>query len=105
MNTKLKPSIEERTTMAFLDLIIIALLQQKPLTGYAIDRYILEKIKIKLSPEVVYTKLSSMERDGLVSCAQHRRVRIYELTEKGNEIAENRTGVTKEILSFVLSIL
>ena len=61
-----KPSVHERMLKAFLDVIILQMLEHKSLTAYRIDRFLLDRFNDKISPGVIYGKLATMERLGLI---------------------------------------
>ena len=71
---------------AFLDLVILRMLLYHPMTGYEVGKFILKIFKVTLGANIIYTKLSALERDGLAmcNCSQHRRGRMYEITKKGS---------------------
>jgi len=98
-------SVHEKVLRAFLCEVILKLLKNGQTTGYEIDDVISKKFKIEIGPSVVYTKLSSMERSGLVTCIQHGRVRTYKLTEKGNKALENTPETIREIQRATLVLL
>ena len=75
------------------------------MTGYEIENYILKTYKIKVGPNVIYTKLSSMERDLLVKCTIYGRGRVYEATSQGEEIINERLEIIAAIKKSALLIL
>ena len=102
---KVEPSVHERILRAFLDRVILKMLQRHPSTGYEINDSISKRFGIKIGPNVVYTKLSSMERDGLITCLQHGRTRTHDLTEKGKETLEDVPQMIKEIQRSAMILL
>jgi DNA-binding PadR family transcriptional regulator len=105
LKAHLKPKIEERMVRAFLDVVILRMLLNYPMTGYEIEGCILKKFKVKISTNVVYTKLSSMEREALVKCTQNGHSRIYEVTANGNDVTDNRSEILKGIQKTAISVL
>jgi DNA-binding PadR family transcriptional regulator len=75
------------------------------MTAYEIDNSILEKFGGKRSPNVVYTKLSSMERENLICCAQSKHGRVYSITENGKETAEDMPRIIQETQSLTSILL
>jgi len=105
LKVKLEPSVEERSIRAFLDVLILRLLAYQPMTAYEIDNFILKKFGSRRSPNVIYTKLSIMERNNLIVCVQSRHGRVYNITENGMKIIDDVTGIIKEIQSFAPILL
>ena len=102
MSVNLKPNIQERMLRAFLDLIILQILQHRSMTAYRIDSFIMDKFSTKLSPSVVYAKLYSMERQDLIKCVQLGHSKSYSLSGKGKELLANKHGIIEEIRSSAL---
>ena len=97
MSANLIPSVQERMLKAFLELIILPMLQNRPLTAYQIDSRIKDKFHTKMSTTVVYTRLSALERLHLIECIQIDHGKAYRLTEKGKELLSTRAKILKEI--------
>ena len=70
-------------------LILMQIIREGPLHGYALAVSINENIGWKPSQTAVYNSLKSMENEGLVSAEEKiesgRVQRIYSITEKGRE--------------------
>lgn len=97
MRENMELSVQERILRAFLDLVILRMLLHQPMTAYEIDNAILKKFGVKRSPNVVYTRLATMELKGLISCARAKHGRIYSITEKGRKRADNIPSIIEEI--------
>jgi DNA-binding PadR family transcriptional regulator len=95
--SKLEPTIEERLVRAFLDVLILQTISRKPMTGYELDNYILKKLKLDIGPNVIYTKLSSLERQNLITCTSYGRGRIYMLTKSGASMVGELGHIVEEI--------
>lgn len=103
MNVNFKPSVQERMLEAFLDLIILQMLQYRSMTAYQIDNLIMDKYHSKISPSVTYAKLATMERLGLIDCHLHNG-KAYNLTEKGKELLDTKAIIVKEIRSNTVTL-
>lgn len=97
--------IRERLLRAFLCEVILRLLRHHHETGYQINEDISRKFGLRLGPNLIYTKLSSMERDNLVLCSQHGRTRIYTLAEKGKKTLQEMPEMIEEIRRSTLALL
>ena len=102
---ELKPTLQERSLRAFLDLAILCVLAEHPMTGYEINRIFLKKHRIYVGPSTIYSKLASIERKGWLECVKNGAGRVYGLTEQGKNIAANMPNMTREIQSFMRILL
>ncbi len=93
---RLKLNIRERSLKAFLDIAILCVLCDKPLSGYELSVIFVRKHKILISTSMIYYKLYSMERKGRIRCLQERPGRVYGLTEQGQAIVANRNDILEE---------
>lgn len=75
------------------------------MTAYEIDNIVLKRFDGKRGPNVVYTKLANLERQGLISCTQAKHGKIYNITESGREMTDAIPTVIKEMQSFPLILL
>ncbi|MBN1244343.1 PadR family transcriptional regulator [Candidatus Bathyarchaeota archaeon] len=105
MKPELKPTVQERSLKAFLDLAILCALTDHPMTGYEINRLFLKKHRIFIGPSTIYSKLTSMERKGWIECIRNKAGRVYGLTEKGRKIAAKMADITREIQGFIRIML
>jgi DNA-binding PadR family transcriptional regulator len=97
VNPELKPTVQERTLKAFLDLAILCALTEHPMTGYEINRLFLKKNRAFVSPGTIYSKLASMERKSWIKRAKDGTGKVYELTETGRRITAKMEDTTREI--------
>jgi len=104
LKPELKPTLQRRSLKAFLDLAILCALTNQPITAYGINILFMNKLGIMVSPSMIYTNLSSMERKGLIRCVRNRTGRAYALTEQGKEIAENINCLTDQIRTFTFNL-
>ena len=68
-----------------LKLLTLKALAKKPLSGYALMKYIEEKIGTKPSPGSMYPLLEELTKDKFVICKKEGRKKIYSLTKEGKE--------------------
>jgi DNA-binding PadR family transcriptional regulator len=99
------PSIQKRIFRSFADFAILVALKNKPMTGYGINYYFLEKVGDIASPSTVYSNLSALERRGLIECITDRSGRLYALTKEGEKIAEAMPNTSEEIKQFLDRLL
>jgi DNA-binding PadR family transcriptional regulator len=89
----------------FLDLMILAALGEKPMSGYDFLVLTSKKFYGRMSPGTIYSTLYSMERKGLVEGGNRKRRRVYSLTPKGKETLDNILETKEEILHSLEGIL
>jgi DNA-binding PadR family transcriptional regulator len=78
--------MHRRIVESFLDMIVLAKLKNSsPLSGYDIVEFIHNKFGLLMSPGTIYSRLYSLERNGLVEGKCNQRKRVYSLTCKGEE--------------------
>jgi len=105
LKLELKPSLQERSLKAFLDLAILSALADRHMTGYEINNLFVKKFGILISPNMIYYKFTSMERKGWIECTRNRAGRAYALTKLGHEMVDGMERITEEIQSFIKTIL
>ena len=86
-------------------MLILAELQDKPLSGYDIISLIHRKFNVLVSSGTVYSLLYSLERKGLVTADMDQRKRVYTLTEKGEQTLETVGRANEEINSLVQNLI
>jgi len=102
---KSEEELQERCLKAFLDKAILAMLGSKSMSGYAITLSFAKKLGIIINPSIVYSKLTLMEREGLVSCAQSRRGRVYKTTDSGKKSLENTINSVDRVYGIIEKLL
>jgi DNA-binding PadR family transcriptional regulator len=102
---ELKPSIQERSIRAFLDLAILSLLITRPITGYEVTAMFVKKYGILVGPSAIYSKLVVMERKGWIKPDQNKSARSHYLTEEGKRVLKNIDNLTADIQKFVKKLL
>ena len=105
MPTKIAEKLRRRTIKSFMDILILAELNNGSLSGYDIIGLIHKRFGILVSSGTVYSLLYSMERNGLIKGVQNQRKRVYTLTEKGEQNTKIITKANKEIQSFLKNML
>jgi len=68
-----------------LKILVLKALDKKPLSGYALMKYIEDKIGTKPSPGSMYPLLDDLKKDSFVVCKKDGRKKIYSLTKAGKE--------------------
>ncbi|MBW3004683.1 PadR family transcriptional regulator [Candidatus Woesearchaeota archaeon] len=80
-----------------LKLLVLKALDKKPLSGYALMKFIEEKIGSKPSPGSMYPVLEDLTKKKFVSCKKDGRKKIYSITKEGKEHL-NVINLHKDIL-------
>ncbi len=88
--------MHERVIKSFMDTIIMAELQNGPISGYDVISYIHNKFGFLVSSGTVYSLLYSLERNGLVEGLWIERKRVYKLTEKGAQTIAIYTQLARQ---------
>ena len=95
----------DRRRYSKLQLILLKLLSERPMHGYALMREVEELLGSRPSPGTIYPLLREMLREGLVevrvSGVSGRIVKTYYITEKGRQYLASRSGELEELLLFV----
>jgi DNA-binding PadR family transcriptional regulator len=105
MPTKIVENLRRRTIKTFMDMLILAELQQKPLSGYDIISLVHKRFNVLVSSGTVYSLLYSLERKGLVNADMDQRKRVYKLTDKGEKTLETVGRANGEINGLVQSLI
>ncbi|MDH5690107.1 MAG: PadR family transcriptional regulator [Candidatus Bathyarchaeota archaeon] len=103
--SKIVENLRRRTIKTFMDMLILAELQDKPLSGYDIISLIHRKFNVLVSSGTVYSLLYSLERKGLVTADMDQRKRVYSLTEKGEQTLETVGRANREINDLVQNLI
>ncbi len=102
---KILKKMHEKVIKSFMDTIIMAELQNGPISGYDVISFIHNKFGFLVSSGTVYSLLYSLERNGLVGGVWIERKRVYKLTEKGAKTIETILNSQDKIKSFMATIL
>ena len=105
MKNKIHNNIRERLLKVFLDMAILARLEDKNMNGYEITILFVKSYGIAVSTSAAYSKLYEMERNGLVKGNYSKRSRIYEITEKGKITLEDFRNNIEDIQPFIKTLL
>ncbi len=97
--------INQRLIREFLDLIVLAKLQEGPVSGYDIIIYMNARFQTVVSSGTVYSLLYSMERKGLIEGVWDERKRAYKLAEEGSRMLadlKKANGAVKDLIMVLL---
>lgn len=97
--------MHERIIKSFMDIIILAELRNRPMSGYDVISFIHNKFHLLVSSGTVYSLLYSLERNGLIDGTWNERKRVYKLTEKGQKTINTILSANDKIRSFMISLL
>jgi len=93
--------MHERIVKDFMDIIILAALRNRTLSGYDIIAFIHSKHHLLVSSGTVYSLLYSLERNGLIEGTWNERKRVYRLTVKGRSKIETALSLHNRIKDFL----
>lgn len=68
-----------------LRLLTLKALDKKPLSGYALMKFIEDKIGSKPSPGSMYPLLEELQKEKMLDCKKEGRKKIYSLTKEGKD--------------------
>ncbi|MEA2089769.1 MAG: PadR family transcriptional regulator [Thermoproteota archaeon] len=105
LETKVLKKMRERIIKNFMDMLVLAELRNKPMSGYDVIGFIHHKFNLLVSSGTVYSLLYSMERKGLIEGRKNDRKRVYKLTEKGDETIETILNANDKIKIFLVNLL
>jgi len=94
--------IVQRIVRNFIDIQILRLVQIQPMWGYTILKKIEKTYGIKIRHGALYPLLNALETDGFLKSRREiqkgRMRKIYEITQKGNQLIESYYNVLKQQL-------
>jgi DNA-binding PadR family transcriptional regulator len=102
---ELNNNFRERILKAFIDIAVLARLEEKPANGYEITLFFHKNYGTKTSTSTVYATLYAMERKELVKGGYNRRSRVYELTEKGSKTLQGARNAREEMQRFIRTLI
>ncbi|MEM2118686.1 MAG: PadR family transcriptional regulator [Candidatus Bathyarchaeia archaeon] len=102
---KILKKMHERIIKNFMDIIILAELQNGPLSGYDVISFIHNRFHLLVSSGTVYSLLYSLERNGLIEGTWNERKRVYKLTDKGEKTINTILSANDKIKNFMTSLL
>jgi len=102
---RISKKMHERIVKNFMDIIILAELRNRAMSGYDVISFIHNKFRLLVSSGTVYSLLYSLERNGLVEGTWNERKRVYKPTEKGVKTIETILNANDRIKSFITNIL
>ena len=105
MVSKIVEKLRRRTIKTFMDMLILAELQNKSLSGYDIIGLVHKRFNVLVSSGTVYSFLYSLEREGLVVADLESRKRVYNLTDKGKQTLETVGRANGEINDLVHTLI
>jgi DNA-binding PadR family transcriptional regulator len=83
-------ALHERCVKNVIDIIVLAILRDGnvKLGAYDLIAAIQDRFKVMVSPGVIYPKLFSLQREGLIKVEWRAKKKVYSLTDKGREMSE-----------------
>jgi DNA-binding PadR family transcriptional regulator len=105
LKLELEPSVRERNLRAFLDLVILCMLAQHPMSSYAINKALTREFGVMIGPTTIYSKLNTLKKHGSTQCDRGRSGNIYSLTEQGQQIVSEMPTLIEEICTCTKAML
>jgi len=105
LNKQILREMQKRLLRSFLDVLILALMRKKAISGYDVITFVNRKFSVLISTGTVYSTLYLLERDGLVQGKWTERKRMYVITEKGVKTINVILNSNHEIQLFVANLM
>ena len=90
--------LRRQIVKSLMDVIVLAELQNGKMSGYDLISIIHDKFRILLSAGTVYSHLYALERDGLIEVRSEDKKRVYEITEKGDQVFKQISPTNNNII-------
>ncbi|MCW4011828.1 MAG: PadR family transcriptional regulator [Candidatus Bathyarchaeota archaeon] len=101
----IQSDIKDHLVKSFLDIIVLSMLKDNPIHGYAIIADIHKRFDVLLSPGTLYPLLYSLEKKGMISIEQDGRRKNYIITEKGliqsDRVINAYSAQMKDLIKFI----
>jgi len=95
----------EKFVKAFLDILVLATLNNGPQCGYEILARIHEKLGVLISPGTLYPMLHVLEEKGIIESRSNNRKKDYVLTRKGLEMFKTSSNDFKTLSNIFLNTM
>jgi len=105
LETAVLKRMHGRIIKNFMDVLILAELRKRPMSGYNVIEFIHNKFGLLVSSGTVYSLLYSLEREKLIEGKWNERKRVYVLTEKGEKTIKAILNANDQIEGFMASLL
>lgn len=89
MSTRIEEEPIKNIVKAFLDVIVLAMLNGEPVHGYRIIADLHKTFGVLLSPGTLYPLLYRLEREKLIKVKEMKRRKLYKLTPHGRRKVSN----------------
>ena len=96
---------QERGIRTFLDLVILHLLSKHAMSSYEINKALVKKFGLMIGPSTIYSKLSTLEKQGFLSCAPSRSGKVYTLTEEGKQLEASMGTILEDVHGYMIKVL
>jgi DNA-binding PadR family transcriptional regulator len=80
----------EEIVKANLKTVVLSILRGRPMCGYHIIKSIHQQYHTLISQGTVYPLLYTLAEQGILEAKTQNRLKVYSLTEKGREMAEEK---------------
>ena len=105
LEEQIAEKLHKRSVKSFMDILILAELENGPMGGYDAIAFIHSKFGVLVSAGTVYSLLHSLERDELIKARIDKRKKIYTLTEKGEKTIKAIRNANNEIQGILKDLL
>jgi len=95
-NSIFEPMKRKRGSMKF---IILMMLQEQPMHGYALMKAIEDKYEHPASQGIIYPTLQMLEDQGYVEITEHDHKKVYSVTKDGKQYLQENSDIIERIKS------
>jgi DNA-binding PadR family transcriptional regulator len=96
--------LRKQNVKAVLDTVLLAELRHVNMSGYDAIGFIHNKFCVLVSSGTVYSHLYALEREGLIHGEWDTKKRVYDITEKGEQLLESILNSNMELLTSLKNI-
>lgn len=97
--------LHKKTVKSFMDILILAELENGPMCGYDVITLIADKYGVVVNTGPVYSLLHSLERDKLIKARIYKTKRICTLTKKGEKTLKTIRNANSKIQNIIENLL
>jgi DNA-binding PadR family transcriptional regulator len=97
--------LRKQSIKSVMDLIILAELRNGSMSGYDVIGFIHNRFGLLVSSGTIYSHIYALEREQLVEGTMDSKKRVYDITEKGEQILEQLNQTNTQLLLTLKNLL
>ena len=104
-NVVFEQRLTEKQVKTFLDIVVLAILNGRPMHGYQIIAAVHKEFGILLSPGSLYPLLHALDSNRLVESRAYKGKTVYQVTLEGKEKFERKMAAYKFSVQTITNFL